>query len=102
MDKTRAMRNNQTYFIRYDQGRHSVVFAGTFDYLKRTVFQSLLEEAKDKARKPFRWPRNIDELVRTLNFTTGVLGKPADFYALTTREQAERLHWPVIEPEEKL
>lgn len=93
------MRNNQIYYIRYDQGRHSVVFTGTFEYLKRITFQGILEETKDKSKKPFRWPRNIDELVRTLNYSTGVLGHPVDFYALTTKEQADKKHWPVIEPE---
>lgn len=93
------MKDNTTYYIRYDQGRHSVVFAGTFEYLKRTVFQSILEETKDKSRKPFRWPRNIDELVRTLNYSTGVLGKPMDFYALTTKEQADKKHWPILDKE---
>ena len=94
------MRNNQTYYIRYDQGRHSVVMAGTFEYLKRKVFQGILQEAKDKSKKPFFWPRNIESLVKTLNYATNILGKNMDFYTLTTREQADKKHWPIIEPED--
>ena len=93
------MKDSNTYYVRYDRGRRSVVFVGTFEHLKRNIFQPILQAAKDNRRqkKPFRWPRDINELVRTLNYCTLVLGNTADFYTLTTREMAEQKHWPIVE-----
>ena len=94
-------KDTNIYYIRYDQGRQSVVFTGTFQHLKFDVFQGTLQAAKDKSTKPFRWPRDINELVRTLNYCTSILGNISDFYTLTDRETAERKHWPIMGEEAK-
>ena len=93
-------KDTNIYYIRYDQGRHSVVFTGTFQHLKFDVFQGTLQAAKDKSTKPFRWPRNIAELVKTLNYCTSILGNTADFYTITDKETAEQKHWPIMDEEE--
>lgn len=93
---------NQIYYIRQDTPWKSVVFKGTFEQLKWKVFQKTLEQIKEKSKKPFFWPRDVEQLVRTLNYGTSVLGQPLDFYALTTEELANKKHWPILEQDEQL
>lgn len=93
-------KNNNIYYIRWDQGKRSVVYSGTFEHLKRDVFQNILLEAKSRSTKPFWWPRNIQELIKTLNYCTLILGTTSDFYTLTNRQLAEQKHWPIMNEEE--
>ena len=95
------MKDNKTYYIRHDTPRKSVVFKGTFEDLKWNVFQKTLEQIKEKSKKSFFWPRDIGQLVRTLNYGTNVLGQPFDFYALTTEDIAVKKHWPILEQDEQ-
>lgn len=95
------MRDNTIYYLRHDKGRHSTVFAGTFDHLKRCTFQGVLQDIKDRSKKPFFWPKDIQQLVRTLNYGTTILNEPSDFFTLTTKEMADKHHWPILDTQEQ-